>query len=124
MRRSRLSLAVASAAMLLGGQLTFIGSAAAAHGPVTAGQPAVPTYPADSLRALAARVGLRIGTAVNPALLGADARYTRITAEQFSSVTPENAMKWAEAGTRPGAAPATSRTRSAGRTRPTPGPCC
>jgi endo-1,4-beta-xylanase len=39
---------------------------------------------------------LRIGTAVNPDLLGANERYTQITAEQFSSLTPENAMKWAE----------------------------
>ena len=40
--------------------------------------------------------GLRVGTAVNPDLLGTNEKYTQITAEQFSSVTPENAMKWAE----------------------------
>jgi GH35 family endo-1,4-beta-xylanase len=41
-------------------------------------------------------VGLRVGTAVNPDLLGTNEKYTQITAEQFSSVTAENAMKWAE----------------------------
>ena len=96
MRRPWVSLAVASAAVLLGGQLAFVGSAAAGTGTVAAAPSRAPDYPADSLRALAARVGLRVGTAVNPDLLGANERYTQITAEQFSSVTPENAMKWAE----------------------------
>jgi endo-1,4-beta-xylanase len=50
--------------------------------------------PADSLRALAAKVGLRIGTAVNTDQLGSNAEYTKITAQQFSTVTPENVMKW------------------------------
>ncbi|WP_328473406.1 endo-1,4-beta-xylanase [Actinoplanes sp. NBC_00393] len=45
---------------------------------------------------MAARVGLRIGTAVNADQLGTNEKYTQITAEQFSSVTAENAMKWAE----------------------------
>ena len=49
--------------------------------------------PADSLRALAAPIGLRIGTAVTPFELD-NAAYTKITAEQFSSVTPGNEMKW------------------------------
>jgi endo-1,4-beta-xylanase len=93
-RRPWISLAIASVATLLGGQLAFTTSATAGAG---AAQPSRGTdYPADSLRALAARVGLRIGTAVNPDLLGTNAAYTQITAEQFSSVTPENAMKWSE----------------------------
>jgi len=50
--------------------------------------------PHDSLRALASRVGLRIGTAVNTAALAANATYAQITADQFSTVTPENVMKW------------------------------
>jgi endo-1,4-beta-xylanase len=48
-----------------------------------------------SLRALASRVNLRIGTAVNTDELADNARYRQITANQFSTVTPENAMKWA-----------------------------
>ena len=49
--------------------------------------------PHDSLRALASRVGLRVGTAVNPYDL-ATPDYRQITAQQFSTVTPENEMKW------------------------------
>jgi endo-1,4-beta-xylanase len=88
-RRRLLPVLAVGAAVLLGGQLTLSTSA-------TAEPPARHPYPADSLRALAAKVGLRIGTAVNPELLGTNAKYTEITADQFSSVTPENAMKWAE----------------------------
>jgi endo-1,4-beta-xylanase len=49
--------------------------------------------PADSLRALAAPIGLRFGTAVTPFELDNPA-YTQITGDQFSSVTPGNEMKW------------------------------
>ncbi|XVV14976.1 endo-1,4-beta-xylanase [Actinoplanes sp. CA-131856] len=94
--RLRLALSVVSAAVVLGGQLTFAGSAPAGATPPTAKPSPPPAYPADALRALADRVGLRVGTAVNPDLLGANEKYTRIAAEQFSSITPENAMKWAE----------------------------
>jgi endo-1,4-beta-xylanase len=48
----------------------------------------------DTLRGLAARVGLRIGNAVNMDVLGSDAQYTEIAGSQFSSSTPENVMKW------------------------------
>ena len=48
-----------------------------------------------SLQGLAARSGLRIGTAVNTDQLGANARYDAITAQQFGSVTPENVMTYA-----------------------------
>lgn len=47
----------------------------------------------DSLRDLGARVGLRIGTAVNPSELDS-AKYRNLIADQFSTVTPENEMKW------------------------------
>lgn len=47
-----------------------------------------------SLRDLAARTGLRIGTAVNMDALASDATYRAITAQQFSTVSPENVMKW------------------------------
>jgi endo-1,4-beta-xylanase len=48
----------------------------------------------DSLRSLGAKIGLRIGTAVNANKLNSDAKYTEIVADQFSTVTPENVMKW------------------------------
>lgn len=48
----------------------------------------------NSLRALAAQQGLRIGTAVDMAKLGTDQTYTDTVAGQFSVVTPENVMKW------------------------------
>ncbi len=47
----------------------------------------------DSLRALAAKTGLRIGTAVIPFDLDHPA-YQAIAASQFSVVTPGNEMKW------------------------------
>jgi endo-1,4-beta-xylanase len=49
--------------------------------------------PADSLRALAAKVGLRFGSALTPFELDTPA-YAKIAAEQFSVVTPGNEMKW------------------------------
>ncbi|GAA1810332.1 endo-1,4-beta-xylanase [Planosporangium flavigriseum] len=61
--------------------------------PVTSGSGRGAAHPADSLRDLAARVGLRMGTAVTPFELD-NAAYRAITAQQFSSVTPGNEMKW------------------------------
>ncbi|MEU4368204.1 endo-1,4-beta-xylanase [Micromonospora chersina] len=62
--------------------------------PATAGR----SYnPADqSLRNLALRHGLAIGTAVDLAALDdpADPRYRQLVASEFSTVTAENAMKW------------------------------
>ena len=52
------------------------------------------SVPQDSLRALGSRVGLRVGVAVNMDLLDSNRTYTRIVNQQFSSVTPENVMKW------------------------------
>jgi endo-1,4-beta-xylanase len=49
--------------------------------------------PPDSLRALAAQVGLRVGSAIMPFDLD-NAAYSKIAAEQFSAVTPSNEMKW------------------------------
>jgi endo-1,4-beta-xylanase len=67
--------------------------------PSQASHPATPSAPGskvpdDSLRALGAKVGLRIGTAVNTDELASDSTYDSITAQQFSTVTPENVMKW------------------------------
>ncbi|MEU2550064.1 endo-1,4-beta-xylanase [Streptomyces roseolus] len=47
-----------------------------------------------TLRKLAARQDLRIGTAVDTAALASDDRYRTLTARQFDSVTAENVMKW------------------------------
>ncbi|WP_405960484.1 endo-1,4-beta-xylanase [Streptomyces sp. NBC_00024] len=47
-----------------------------------------------SLRALADRAGVRIGTAVDMAALADDTTYRRTTAREFDSVTAENVMKW------------------------------
>ena len=49
--------------------------------------------PSDSLRSLAAPIGLRIGTAIIPFDLD-HPDYAQIAADQFSSVTPGNEMKW------------------------------
>jgi endo-1,4-beta-xylanase len=51
-----------------------------------------PSHP-DSLRALASKIGLRVGTAVSPFDLD-HPDYAQITGDQFSTVTPENEMKW------------------------------
>jgi endo-1,4-beta-xylanase len=49
-----------------------------------------------TLRGLAEKIGLRVGTAVIPTDLNTPA-YTAILEEQFSVVTPGNAMKWGSA---------------------------
>ena len=47
-----------------------------------------------TLRQLAQHTALRIGTAVDMTALANDATYRRMVGEQFSTVTPENVMKW------------------------------
>jgi endo-1,4-beta-xylanase len=47
-----------------------------------------------TLRSLAGRVGLRVGTAVDMNALATDATYRERIATEFSSVTAENVMKW------------------------------
>jgi endo-1,4-beta-xylanase len=49
--------------------------------------------PPTTLRALAAEVGLRVGTAIIPFDLD-HPDYAQIAADQFSTVTPGNEMKW------------------------------
>ena len=51
----------------------------------------------QSLRALGARHGLYVGTAVDMQALDdpADPRYRELVASQFSTITAENVMKWA-----------------------------
>jgi endo-1,4-beta-xylanase len=59
----------------------------------TTGRGTIAPAPPDSLRALAAQVGLRVGSAISPFDLD-NAAYSKITADQFSAVTPDNEMKW------------------------------
>jgi endo-1,4-beta-xylanase len=59
----------------------------------TAGGGASAPAPLDSLRALSAQVGLRVGTAIIPFDLD-NAPYRQVAADQFSTVTPGNEMKW------------------------------
>lgn len=48
----------------------------------------------QSLGALAKKAGIRFGTAVNSDALADEPAYTAKVAGEFSSVTPENVMKW------------------------------
>jgi len=48
----------------------------------------------QTLRQLAQKAGIRIGTAVDSDALANEAPYTQKVATEFSSVTPENVMKW------------------------------
>ncbi|MFI6330072.1 endo-1,4-beta-xylanase [Micromonospora chersina] len=76
------------------GAVAVATAAALSSSPATAGRP---YDPADqSLRNLALRHGLAIGTAVDLAALDdpADPRYRQLAASEFSTVTAENAMKW------------------------------
>jgi endo-1,4-beta-xylanase len=51
-------------------------------------------HKAVTLRSLAAKDGIKFGVAVNTDLLAGDATYRDVVATEFSSVTPENVMKW------------------------------
>jgi endo-1,4-beta-xylanase len=57
-------------------------------------QNAEPLTGRRGLRELANVHGKRIGSAVNTHLLASDAAYGAVLAREFSSVTPENVMKW------------------------------
>jgi endo-1,4-beta-xylanase len=84
MRLRALGVAVASmVAVLVAGPVALAGSHDGASS----------SPPHDSLRALAAQVGLRIGTAIIPFDLD-HPDYSQVAADQFSSVTPGNEMKW------------------------------
>jgi endo-1,4-beta-xylanase len=103
MRLGRLFIAGAAGAAALLGLSTAAGAApsgpASLRGAVVsqaptrtapdAGAPGAP----GSLRALAAKVGLRIGTAIIPQDINTPS-YAAIAASQFSVVTPGNEMKW------------------------------
>ena len=69
-----------------------------AQGAAFAAPPAAPDHhtpaAAGTLRQLASQVGLRVGTAIDTDQLASNSPYRAIAATQFSSVTPENVMKW------------------------------
>ena len=71
------------------GVAAVLGTTAAASAAAGSGSTVAP----DSLRALAANIGLRMGTAVIPFDLD-HPDYQAIVAGQFSVVTPGNEMKW------------------------------
>lgn len=90
---------VAAAAALAVTVLATLGfSASAQAGPLDAPAATLhhpPSNPLDrSLRDLAAHTGLRVGTAVAADALANDAPYRELVGKEFSTVTPENAMKW------------------------------
>ncbi|NKQ23915.1 endo-1,4-beta-xylanase [Streptomyces galbus] len=87
MKVPRYVLAVAMTSSLALVPLATAGSATAAQASAHAGKE-------RTLRQLAADDRLRIGTAVDMSALADDPDYRRITGEQFSTVTPENVMKW------------------------------
>src|SRR5512142_379473 len=72
--------------------MVVVAAATAVTGPTSAPERFHP--PADSLGALAAPINLRIGNAVNMDKLNVDAAYTSLVANQYTTVTPENVMKW------------------------------
>jgi endo-1,4-beta-xylanase len=84
MRLRSLAAAAVGVAMLAAGTTAAV---------ATAGGGSSAAVPPDSLRALAAPTGLRVGTAIIPFDLD-NAPYAQIAADQFSTVTPGNEMKW------------------------------
>jgi endo-1,4-beta-xylanase len=75
-------------AIAAGAATVLVASTAAIALPFSSGNTS-----ADSLRSVASKIGLRIGTAVTPFELD-NAAYRQITGDQFSTVTPGNEMKW------------------------------
>ena len=91
-RRSLLAMGAAGgAAAVLGTGASALASPAAAR--LAARPSANPGTSPTSLRALAAGIGLRFGTALIPQDIET-AAYAAIAASQFSVVTPGNGMKW------------------------------
>jgi endo-1,4-beta-xylanase len=94
LRRLRPLIPALVTATVLGG--TLLGGTAQAAASETAGASLTTKDQAgdQSLRALATRHRLPIGTAVGDAALTGDAAYRDRVGTEFSSVTPENVMKW------------------------------
>jgi endo-1,4-beta-xylanase len=84
----------------LSGAAARVGHSTATREAVPGARIATPATAASSgaggqtLRALAAGQHLRVGTAVDTAALAADAPYRAKVGSEFSTVTPENVMKW------------------------------
>ena len=95
MKLSRLAVigTTVGAAAVLGISTTAMASSSAPAAPKHPAAASAATVAPDSLRALAAKVGLRIGDVASPSRLS-NPQVAAITAGQFSVVTPENEMKW------------------------------
>lgn len=90
-KTTRAAMIGSAAAALLVSSFTLSASAAPEHSG-SHGKPKPPA--AGTLGGLGERAHLRIGTAVDMAALAADAPYRAKAAGEFTSVTPENVMKW------------------------------
>ncbi|MFD0527595.1 endo-1,4-beta-xylanase [Kitasatospora arboriphila] len=95
--------ALAVTALVLPTASAATGSTATAGGTGASGDARAAAAPAKdpakdpaarTLGELGRRAGVRIGTAVDMSALAADAPYREKAATEFSSVTPENVMKW------------------------------
>ena len=89
---NRAALIAATAAIVAASLCAVPQASASAHADPHPGRPGAAA--ARSLGALGDRAGVRIGTAVDMAALAADAPYRAAATTEFSSVTPENVMKW------------------------------
>jgi len=90
--RRLIAVGAAGSAALLG--LATAATAAPTHGGATSHVSTTrDDVPPDSLRALAAKIGLRMGSALIPQDIETPS-YAAIAGSQFSVVTPGNAMKW------------------------------
>ncbi|MFE6036557.1 endo-1,4-beta-xylanase [Streptomyces sp. NPDC056452] len=83
----------AAAAALLVSSFTLTSASAATDSAAFRNRPEPHVAP-QTLAALGRKAGLRIGTAVNTDALAEDAPYRAKAASEFSTVTPENVMKW------------------------------
>jgi endo-1,4-beta-xylanase len=92
-RRSVLAMGAAGAATMLTSGGTALAASSRATRAVTANPSLSGGYAPDSLRALGAKIGLPIGTALIPQDIETPS-YAAIAASQFSVVTPGNGMKW------------------------------
>jgi endo-1,4-beta-xylanase len=73
---------------------TGAGATPSASAGAAAAAARVPDPTTATLRQLAAHTKLRIGTAVDMDALANDATYRQMVGDEFSTVTPENVMKW------------------------------
>src|SRR5437773_3483754 len=92
-RRRFLTLTGAAGAAGVAAAIPGLAAAPAAASPARAAARPADAAGDGSLRDLAARISMRIGTAVIPFDLD-NAPYAKVLAEQFSVVTPGNEMKW------------------------------